>query len=62
MHDVVSIGRTVDVNGAKAINGSEGKNLLSALTAFVKVVVDLPPDGQSSKGEAIHLMDTYQSI
>ncbi len=42
---------TVYLRGAKAINGSEGKNVLSALTAFVKAVVDLPLGDHSSKGE-----------
>ncbi len=51
MHDIVLIGCTVDLNGAKAINGSEGKNLLSALTAFVKVAINPPPDDHSGKGE-----------
>lgn len=51
VHDMLLIGSTVDLNSAKVINGSEGKNLLSALTAFVKVVTNSPPNSHSGKGE-----------
>ena len=54
---MVLIGCTVDFNGAKAIKGLEGKNLLSALTAFVKVVVDPPQDGCREQGEALNWLN-----
>lgn len=49
------IGRTIDHSGAEAINGSEGKNLLSALTAFVKAVVDSRPENHSEQGEVLQI-------
>ena len=59
VHDMLLIGSTVDLNSAKVINGSEGKNLLSALTAFVKVVVNPLLDGHSGKGEALNWLNIY---
>ena len=55
------IGRTVNLRGAKAINGSEGKNLLSALTAFVKVVINSPLEGHSEQGKTLKISKIFRS-
>ncbi len=58
-HDIVLTGRTVKLSSAKAIDGSEGNNLLSALTAFVKVVINPPPDVDSGKGEVPNWLNIH---
>ena len=44
-------GCTVDHTNTEVINGLEGKNLLSALKAFVAVVVNAPLEASNKQGK-----------
>ena len=50
-YDIALIGNAVDLNGTPVIDGLEGKNLLSALTAFVIAVVNPPSKVHSERGK-----------
>lgn len=46
-------GCAVDCAEAELINGSEGKNLLSALTVFVTAAMNSALEAPSKQGEAL---------
>ena len=50
-YDIALIDNAVDLNSTTVIDGLEGKNLLSALTAFVIAVVNSPSTVHSERGK-----------
>ena len=50
-YDIALIGNAVDLDSTTVIDGLEGKNLLSALTAFVIAVVNSPLKVHSERGK-----------
>lgn len=47
------IGCIIDQTGAELINGLEGRNLLSALTAFTEAAVHVPPKAHRKKSKIL---------
>ncbi len=51
--------RNVDQTNDELLLGPEGKNLLSALTAFVAAAVHVPPEAHIKQGRVLHFFQIY---